>query len=172
MIALPIPPPPKFAVFSVKKSRLIELIPLIATLAITSDQHGDGQQGRDPGADLHGAIDGVPAAQVAARGEQRVGVGGLAHAWLPLRLAIERCTNTRAIAVEDERQDEQDHRQIGERCGRRTRWRSQVLRGDLAGGRLGRQEEVGVDAGRPADHLGDGDRLADRAPEPEHDRAR
>src|SRR5689334_14975511 len=72
--------------------------------------------------------------------------------------------------VHREREDEQDQREVDERRHREVRERTLVLVGDPAGERVAELEERDVDALGGADHLRDGDRLAERPAEAEQDR--
>src|SRR5919201_896495 len=72
--------------------------------------------------------------------------------------------------VHQQREHEQDQREVDERRDLQVARRPLVGPRDLARERVTRREEVPVDrdgAAASADHLGDGDRLADRTPEPE-----
>jgi hypothetical protein len=72
--------------------------------------------------------------------------------------------------VDDQAEHEQDGREVEQRGGVERADRLGVLERDHAGRRVAAQEEVEVVKGLVADHLADGDRLADRAAEAEHAR--
>ena len=68
------------------------------------------------------------------------------------------------------RDHEQDRRQVDERRDLDVRHGPLVLLGELARERVSRHEQRPVNAVAGADHLGDGDRLADRAAQAEQNR--
>ena len=132
-------------------------------------QHGDGEHGRGRRARLGDPAEDLAAAQVAARRQRRGRVEAGAGAHLRRRPAgsSKRLPIHCATRFETSADHEQDHAEVEERGLVQLGDRPGELVGDPRRQGVAGLEQRGVDLGAGADHLGDRDRLAERAAEPE-----